>query len=65
MWSRDGANHFVRTPEQMQATISAAGFRVRQWDDVTNERTPTTSQPTHSIQQLVMGDELLAVSSAW
>lgn len=59
MWSRDGANHFVRTPEQMRATIEAAGFQIRKWDDVTNEKTPTLPRPENSIQQLVMGKELL------
>jgi len=60
MWSRDGANHFVRTPEQMQVTIEAAGFQVRKWEDVTNEKTPKVPRPLSSIQQIVMGDDLLA-----
>jgi 2-polyprenyl-3-methyl-5-hydroxy-6-metoxy-1,4-benzoquinol methylase len=60
MWSRDGSNHFLRRPEQMRAAIEAAGFRVRQWDDVTHEKTPTVPRPAHSIQKLVMGGELLA-----
>jgi len=60
MWSRDGANHFVRTPEQMQGMIEAAGFRRIKWDDVTNEKDPpNTVRPIQSIQKLVMGAELL------
>jgi len=60
MWSRDGSNHFLRKPEQMQAVIEAAGFRLIKWDDVTFEKEPsTTVRPTHSIQKLVMGEELL------
>jgi len=60
MWSRDGSNHFLRKPEQMQAAIEAAGFRLIKWEDVTNEKeAPATVRPTHSIQKLVMGEELL------
>ncbi len=60
MWSRDGAHHFVRKPEQLQATIEAAGFRLIQWDDVTHIKDISSVRPTHSIQKLVMGAELLA-----
>lgn len=60
MWSRDGTNHFLRKPEQMRAVIEASGFRLLEWDDVTNERSPTTPRQTYSIQKLVMGDDLLA-----
>ncbi len=60
MWSRDGANHFVRKPEQLRATIEAAGFHLLQWDDVTHEKEPGGApRPQNSIQQLVMGPELL------
>lgn len=60
MWSRDGANHFLRKPEQMQATIEAAGFHPLQWDDVTNLKEETVvPRPTHTIQKLVMGEALL------
>jgi hypothetical protein len=41
--------------------IEAAGFRLIQWDDVTNvKETSNTVRPKHSIQKLVMGEELLA-----
>jgi hypothetical protein len=59
MWSSGGAGHFVRTPEQMRGMIEAAGFRIRQWDDVTREKTPKAPRPSRSIQQIVMGEELL------
>jgi hypothetical protein len=49
----------LRTPEQMRALIEGAGFRVRAWDDVTADTTPTgPAVPEHSIQRLVMGDRL-------
>lgn len=60
MWSRDGSNNFLRNPQQMRATIEAAGFQVRIWDDVTHEKTPKTPRPRYNIQKLVMGDDLLA-----
>jgi len=61
MWSRDGANHFVSKPDQLRAVIEASGFRLLQWDDVTNEKDPPdTTRPTYSIQKLVMGEDLLA-----
>jgi SAM-dependent methyltransferase len=60
MWSRDGANHFLRTPDQLQAVIEAAGFHPLQWDDVTHEKeAPAEIRPTHTIQKLVMGEPLL------
>jgi SAM-dependent methyltransferase len=59
MWSRDGANNFLREPEQMQAVIEEAGFRVRKWEDVTHMKTPKVPRPEYNIQKLVMGDELL------
>jgi SAM-dependent methyltransferase len=61
MWARDGASSFLRTPEEMRRVIEAAGFRTLKWDDVTLERTPSDSaRPAYSIQQLVMGEDLLA-----
>ncbi len=61
MWSRDGSNHFLRKPEQIQAVIKAAGFRLVKWDDVTDEKDPPIAvRPMYGIQKLVMGDELLA-----
>ncbi|MEP7137942.1 MAG: methyltransferase domain-containing protein [Chloroflexota bacterium] len=61
MWSRDGSNHFVRKPEQLQATIEAAGFQLIQWDNVTHVKDESNAvRPTYSIQKLVMGTELLA-----
>jgi len=60
MWSRNGMNHFLRKPEQMRAVIEASGFRLLEWDDVTNEKSPAVPRPMYSIQRLVMGDDLLA-----
>jgi ubiquinone/menaquinone biosynthesis C-methylase UbiE len=63
MWARDASTSFLRSSAEMRAVIVAAGFRVRAWDNVTAEVTPTgASAPTHSIQRLVMGDWLEAMS---
>jgi ubiquinone/menaquinone biosynthesis C-methylase UbiE len=61
MWAQDASTSFLRTPEQMRALIEGAGFRVRAWDDITADTTPTgPAVPDHSIQRLVMGDRLKA-----
>jgi ubiquinone/menaquinone biosynthesis C-methylase UbiE len=65
MWARDAATNFLRTPMEMRALIEAAGFRARAWDDVTAETSGGGAAYTpHSIQYLVMGDRLAAISHA-
>jgi SAM-dependent methyltransferase len=67
MWSRDGTLSFLRTPGAMRAVIEAAGFRVRAWEDATEELAAATAGapvPAHSIQRIVMGDALPAILSA-
>jgi SAM-dependent methyltransferase len=67
MWARDAATSFLRVPVEMRALIEAAGFRVRAWDDVTTEIAgsgPNAEVPTHSIQALVMGEGLAAITRA-
>ena len=61
MWSRDGTGNFLRKPEEIRALIESTGFQTRKWDDVTQEKSaaPGTTN-THTIQNLVMGAELLA-----
>lgn len=65
MWARDASSHFLRTPDDMRELIEATGFRVRMWEDVTetlsNIKAPS---PPYSIQRLVMGDDLDAISRA-
>jgi len=60
MWSRDGKGHFLRTPEEMRALIESTGFQTRKWDDVTFETTSPSTASAHTIQTLVMGNDLLA-----
>jgi hypothetical protein len=60
MWSRDGANHFLRTPAEMRRLIEATGFQVLKWVEVTGAKeSPRVSAPPHTIQSLVMGKERL------
>ncbi len=67
MWARDASTSFLRTPSRMREVIESAGFRAREWDDVTAETAgPATgaSVPAHSIQRLVMGDAIDAIIRA-
>jgi SAM-dependent methyltransferase len=67
MWAHDMATSFLRTPEEMRLLIEASGFRARLWDDITAETAgpgPGVAVPVHSIQALVMGDALGAITHA-
>jgi len=66
MWAREPAQSFLRAPADMRALIERAGFRVSAWDDVTAETAPASpaAVPAHSIQRLVMGDALDAITRA-
>jgi SAM-dependent methyltransferase len=67
MWARDATASFLHPPPEMRALIEAAGFRGRAWDDVTAEMAgPSTggAVPPHSIQRIVMGDALEAITRA-
>ena len=61
MWARDASESFLEPPSAMRATIEAAGFTLRAWDDVTAEIVgpkPGANAPPPSIQALVMGEAL-------
>lgn len=59
MWAQDASTSFLLSPAEMRAIILVAGFRVRAWEDVTGETTPTGPRVAdYSIQRLVMGDRL-------
>jgi ubiquinone/menaquinone biosynthesis C-methylase UbiE len=67
MWARDASTSFLRTPDEMRAVIERAGFRIRTWDDVTDESPGPSggaAVPAHSIQRLVMGDALDTIIAA-
>jgi hypothetical protein len=51
----------------MRALLESTGFRVRVWDDVTDEfsvGTPVAALPPYAISKLIMGDELQAIMDA-
>jgi sarcosine/dimethylglycine N-methyltransferase len=60
MWAADATTSFLRPPAEMRAIIEAAGFRVRDWEEVTAELAGVSQAtvPGHSIQRIVMGDGL-------
>lgn len=66
MWAADENSSFLRTPDQMQATIEAAGFRTVTWSEPRpafgGSSANDSSAPT--IQRLVMGDALAAITAA-
>jgi len=67
MWARDASSSFLRPPAEMRALIEAAGFRVREWEDVTAELAgPSTggAVPAHGIARIVMGDAVDEISRA-
>ena len=67
MWARNANTSFLRPPAEMRALIEAAGFRARDWEDVTAELAgPSTGAavPVHSIARIVMGDAVDEISRA-
>lgn len=65
MWARDAASNFLRPPTAMRELIEHTGFRSRIWEDVTTELLQSSAAtPTHSIQQLIMGEALAAIRRA-
>jgi SAM-dependent methyltransferase len=66
MWARDASQSFLRSPDEMRALIELAGFRVRRWDDVTDDTVATSpaALPAYAISKLVMGDALEEIMAA-
>ncbi len=62
MWAVAETTSFLRAPVEMRSMIEDAGFRTRSWDELkANALQPNTTAPTHTIQNLVMGDALAAI----
>ena len=66
MWANDEAASFLRRPEDMRALMERAGFRLRAWEDVTEELAGGGSAPNPSstIQGLVVGLALGTITEA-
>lgn len=62
MWADNPDSSFLRSPEEMRALIQAAGFRMRNWVDVTLEFSRRSTPSALSIQYLVMGERAEALS---
>ena len=63
MWAVDTTTNFLRTPVEMRDLIEAAGFRMQAWDDMKPQPArPASTGPTPSIQSIVMGDSLAAIT---
>jgi hypothetical protein len=60
MWAPNATTSFLRPPDELRAVIEAAGFRVRDWEEVTAELAGVSQAavPAHSIQRIIMGDGL-------
>ena len=65
MWAQDERTNFLRTSEEMQQVIKAAGFRTRIWEKMGKEPAqPNAPKPAYRIQSMIMGEELAAISKA-
>ncbi len=61
MWADDPSNDHIRTPEAMRTVIDAAGFTIREWLELRIGPPPQDApRPPHTVQSIVMGDDLLA-----
>jgi len=56
MWAEDEAANFLRTPAETQSLIETAGFRLRQWVDLTTELVQRSAPSHYSIAYLIMGE---------
>jgi SAM-dependent methyltransferase len=67
MWARDASGSFLRGPDEMRAAMETAGFRVLEWEDVTDGITGPASAdaiPAHAAARIIMGDALDAIMRA-
>jgi len=66
MWANDEAASFLQSPEDMRAIMERAGFRLKGWEDVTEELAAISSAPDPglTIQGLVAGQTLAAITEA-
>jgi len=64
MWARDASTSFLMTPAEARAHVEGAGFCVRAWDDITAEFANAPPPGPHTLQTIVMGDALPAITEA-
>jgi SAM-dependent methyltransferase len=66
MWADDPSTSFLLPPDDLRATVAAAGFEELEWHFVTESTSSgtTPTPPAHAVQLLVMGPERLAAIQA-
>jgi ubiquinone/menaquinone biosynthesis C-methylase UbiE len=67
MWAADESTSFLLTPDEMQALIETAGFRLRAWEYTKAVKSTARSEPRvplQRIQPLVMGDRIEVINAA-
>lgn len=66
MWADDPSTSFLLPPDELRATVAAAGFEEVAWQFVTESTSSgtTPTPPPHAVQLLVMGPERLAAIQA-
>ena len=66
MWANDEAASFLRSPQEMRALMERAGFRLKAWEDVTEEFAAVgcSPNPGTTIQGLVAGQALATITEA-
>lgn len=59
MWADDVSSSFLRPPNEMRDLITRTGFRMRSWDDVSENMATSGMPPPHAPQRIIMGDDRL------
>jgi ubiquinone/menaquinone biosynthesis C-methylase UbiE len=62
MWADDASSSFLRSVEETRSLIEGAGFRLRDWVDLTQEYVRRSPPSRNSIQYLVMGEHAESLS---
>jgi MPBQ/MSBQ methyltransferase len=65
MWAKYSSESFLLRPADLRVLIESQGFTLREWEDGTLNLPPRSAAvPQHSIQYLVMGEDVERISSA-
>ena len=59
-WAREPSISFVASPADMKAAITAAGFRIARWDDVTADAVAVFQNPNQQARRGALGVGLIA-----
>jgi ubiquinone/menaquinone biosynthesis C-methylase UbiE len=64
MWADDQSTSFLRAPNEMRDLIAQSGFRLQDWDDVSESTVASGPPPPHAVQRIIMGEERAAAIAA-